>query len=199
MRSLAAIAGCCATLAAAPSGSLVQPPAPFGCAAPFAMTGCALTRGFSTDSTAARGETFAADGRTIYQIEHEDLHAAAVLRIDEAGRLAQLPGASGCLVEIARAGCGLAGKVPDSLSFSPDGRFAYADVAGALETFASDPASGALRELGETPTCEFDCTGGVLAAAPRFAPDGRFAYGAGLQALAYDAATGAFTPTSTSP
>jgi hypothetical protein len=201
--ALWAVAWVGSAVASGPSGSLVQTTAPYGCLAVENMASCSRIRPISGDLDIANSAEIGPDGRTLYVFSSGGPpRAMAVLRVDDRGRLAQLPGADGCFVEIAGRGCQLVGKLPYVAAFAPDGRFAYGVVQDALEIFARDLATGALRETGEIPGCDRDCAGQVLVPDPSsltFAPDDRFAYGGGLQALAYHPDSGLLTPASPVP
>src|SRR4051794_14285769 len=161
------------------SGSLAQTAAPDGCVAVAHTARCARIRPISSAFDTG-SHVIGPDGRTLYVFSSGDSsRALAVLRGDDEGRLAQLPGADGCVVEVASRNCQLVGQLPGRLAIAPDGRFAYGVVQGAIEIFARDLATGALRDTGEIPDCARDCTGQVMAPVASglaFGSENRFAY-----------------------
>jgi DNA-binding beta-propeller fold protein YncE len=125
------------------------------------------------------------------------LPAAASAVAGKPGKLAQLPGASGCVTEAAVAGCadgrGLnfaLANAPGALAGSPDGRHLYtaANATAAIAVLDLDPATGAATPRAGTGGC-IQNSGGSGCADGRaidqingiaVSPDGRNAYTASV-------------------
>lgn len=131
------------------TGALTQLPAPDGC---FAESGDGIT---CTPAVALDGPTSAVvsrDGKFVY-VGSAFSGIAVFARDRSGGRLTQLSGADGCLLDSGggATGCAdIAGPIrPSSLVLSPDGAHLYASASNdhAVAVFARDAVTGVLTQL----------------------------------------------------
>lgn len=204
------------------TGRLTQLPDPDGCLvdASAPITGCTNTaRALSGPESVA----ISRDGRSVYAVSLSSAAITVFARDKTTGKLAQLPGPAGCVVDAAGApiaGCdqsarGLAGA--GSVAVSKDGRNVYvaADGADAVTTFARDKHTGALTQLTGADGCIVDGASAAIAGCDSggkalsgaghsggtdlaVSPDGRSVYVAALfsnavAAFSRDARTGKLT------
>ncbi len=161
----------------------------YGCAAAPAING-------------PGGLTVSHDGKNAYLASYDGDAIVVLGRNPATGALHQLSGAAGCVNEDGRFGCsrGRAVAGASDVVASRDGRFVYAATAktaedslagdGSIDTFARDPATGALTQLPGAAGCIGTgpvCGGPHLGAAVGLAPGPRDRQ---LYALTYTADRG---------
>ncbi len=153
------------------SGKLTQRSGAAGCVALRGASGCAKARGLNGPNSVA----VSADGKTVYATSLISDSVTSFRRNAKTGALTQLPGASGCIANVATPGCatGRALDGPDVLAVSPDGKNVYvgAFAGNALAVFSRSPSSGALTQPADTTGCIVNaptngCATGLALASP---------------------------------
>jgi fibronectin-binding autotransporter adhesin len=148
------------TAAAAPPGSLVQPPGSAGCFNDVGTRGCAKGRAVGL----AYGVALSPDGRNAYVASLFSDAIAVFARDARTGELRQLSGKAGCVSQRGKGPCafGRALGGASSVVVSPDGANVYvaADFSHALVVLARNKRTGALRQLSGSAGCISNFRGG---------------------------------------
>jgi len=143
--------GAVAVLARDPAdASLTQLPGTAGCVDDTGDEGCADVRGLA----APRWLSLSPDGASLYASGGTSI--AVFQRDGTTGELTQLPGADGCVEEVAADGCADGRNLDQAAStvVSAEGAFVYAAAfSGAVSVFTRDPGTGALTQLPGTDGC----------------------------------------------
>jgi 6-phosphogluconolactonase (cycloisomerase 2 family) len=185
------------------TGALRQRPGGAGCMVENREPGCSVGRGLAN----VRALIVSRDGRFLYVATNGSNTVTVFARAPGSGDVRQLPGAAGCLSQLARSGCGRARGLNGGrgVALSPDQRFAYvtAESGSSVAVFARSARTGALRQLPGRAGC-LQPSGHEGCARARalanthelvMSRDGRFAYVAaddsnGVTVLARNRATG---------
>jgi 6-phosphogluconolactonase (cycloisomerase 2 family) len=145
------------------TGALTQLPAPDGC---MAESGDGITCTLATGLAGASYALVSRDGRNVYVGGYAG--GIAVFARDPAtGRLSQLPGEDGCLLQWGGGASGctdIVGPIsPTYLAMSPDGRTLYASTVNgdAVGIFARDTSTGVLTQLPPPAGCVAENGDGV--------------------------------------
>jgi 6-phosphogluconolactonase (cycloisomerase 2 family) len=102
------------------------------------------------------------EGRNVYAVGSPGGPIAVFARDEATGRLRQLAGRQGCVIDTGSEGCTQARVMDDvaSVTAGPDGRNLYVACGdsgtssdGGLAVFARDPQTGSLRQLGGRAGC----------------------------------------------
>ncbi|MGN6202790.1 MAG: lactonase family protein [Solirubrobacterales bacterium] len=175
------------------TGALTQLPAPNGCIADAALTGCGEGRELGGPNAVA----VSPGGESVYVTSFLSNSVTAFDRAAGTGVLAQKEATNACLIFLRSAGCsfGRAMLAPEGLGVSPDGRNVYVTsfATGAVDVLARN-GKGAVRQLPGAAGCLArkqvqGCTfaralSGVSSVA--VSPDGRNVYATASESNAVD-------------
>lgn len=155
------------------TGALSQRSGPAGCIAAEGAGGCTEAVGLVHPNSV----TVSPDGANVYATALGSNAVTVFSRNAATGALTQATDGSGCVANVATAGCttGRALDGPDVVVVSPDGANVYvgAFVGNTLAVFTRDPASGALTQPADDTGCMAGtATAGCWTALALAAPEG---------------------------
>ena len=168
------------------TGALAQAAAPTGCLVDSPLIGC--TTGLWLGG--ADAVAVSSDGRNVYATSVLSNSLSTFARNTSSGQLTQLPGTTGCLVNLLAVGCSLGRglQAPEGLALSADGASVYttAFTSGGIDVLPRSTQSGSVMQIAGSAGCLSttpapDCTGargliGVSSAV--VSPDGQNLYAA---------------------
>jgi len=175
------------------SGALSQPAGSAGCIA-AATSGCATGLALG----APEGMAISGNGKSVYVATALSSAAIVLVRDPSTGALAQASDGSGCIVNLALAGCttGLELNGANAVAISPDDKDAYVTslFSNSVTSFTRSPSTGNLAQKEGTPGClvwlrSVGCSFGRALSSPEglaVSPDGSNVYVAAFATGAID-------------
>jgi DNA-binding beta-propeller fold protein YncE len=154
-------------------GTLTQRSGAAGCIAAAGRGGCATAVGLDGPNSVA----VSPDGKNVYATSVASDTVTVFARDPSTGALSQATDGSGCVAEVATAGCttGRALDGADVVTVSPDGNNVYvgAFFGNAVAVFARDPSTGALTQPADDSGCLVNApTAGCTTALALASPEG---------------------------
>ena len=175
------------------SGALTQPPGSAGCIA-AATSGCAPGAALG----APEGMAISGDGKSVYVAAALSSAVVVLVRDPSTGALAQATSGSGCIVDVALAGCttGVQLDGANAVAVSPDDGDAYVTslFSNSIASFTRAASSGNLAQKEGTTGClvwlrAVGCSFGRALSSPEglaVSPDGANVYAAAFATGAID-------------